>query len=195
MKAVLIGDSIRMGYFPLVAEKCKKKEVDVWAPGENCRHSLWVVEHFQEWVADQMPDIVHFNFGLHDSLIREGDHQILLEQYRLCLKRFIVKVKRLGNTKMIWATTTPLYEPEDGVPMAQWQFRPEREIAKYNATALEVVRDEGLAVNDLHELILRNDFSKCLTEGGCHMTDFGNEILSDAVVEAITSERDAPSQL
>ena len=80
-------------------------------------------------------------------------------------------------------------------PMAQWQFRPEREIAKYNATALEVVRDEGLAVNDLHELILRNDFSKCLTEGGCHMTDFGNEILSDAVVEAITSERDAPSQL
>jgi len=43
-----------------------------------------------------------------------------------------------------------------------------------------------MAVNDLHDVILRNDFSKCLTQDGCHMTEFGNDVLSDAVAEVIT---------
>ncbi len=42
-------------------------------------------------------------------------------------------------------------------------------------------------MNDLHDVIVRNDFSKCLAEDGCHMTGFGNEVLSDAVVKAVTS--------
>ena len=44
---------------------------------------------------------------------------------------------------------------------------------------------EGPPDNDLHDVILSNDFAKCLSEDGCHMTAFGNEVLSDAVVEAI----------
>ena len=40
-------------------------------------------------------------------------------------------------------------------------------------------------VNDLHNVIIQNGFIRCLTEDGCHMTEFGNEVLSDAVVEAI----------
>ena len=92
MKAVLIGDSIRMGYQPLVAAKCHG--VDVWGPAQNCRHSLWALEHFQEWVADQQPDLVHVNFGIHDASIQpDGEHQILLSQYRLCLRRFIARVE------------------------------------------------------------------------------------------------------
>jgi len=184
MKVVLIGDSIRMGYQPLVAKKCK--EAEVWGPAENCRHSLWALDHFQEWVADQNPDVVHVNFGIHDASIQpDGQHQILLPQYRLCLQRFINKVKELGNTRMIWATTTPIYTPERGVPMAQWQVYADAEIKEYNAAALEIIKREGLSVNYLHEVIVRNDFTKCLSEDGCHMTEFGNEALSDAVVKAI----------
>ncbi len=184
MKVVLIGDSIRMGYQPLVAAKCKG--LDVWGPAENCRHSVWALGHFQEWVADQYPDIVHVNFGLHDAAIQsDGEHQILLPQYQLCLQRFIDRVKEIGNTRMIWATTTPVYTPKQGAPMAQWQVRASAEIEEYNAAALEIVAREGIPVNDLHEVIVRNDFTKCLTEDGCHMTEFGNKILSDAVVKAI----------
>jgi len=137
-------------------------------------------------VADQSPDVVHVNFGVHDvSLQEDGEHQVLLAQYRLCLQRFIDKVKQLGNTQMIWATTTPLYAPEEGVPMARWRVRTDAEIREYNEAALEIVRRAGLPVNDLHEVIMSNDFTKCLSEDGCHMTEFGNEVLSDAVVKAI----------
>ena len=184
MKVVLIGDSIRMGYQPLVAKKCPA--TDVWGPAQNCRHSLWALDHFQEWVADQEPDLLHVNFGIHDvSLQPDGEHQILLPQYRLCLRRFITKVKELGKTRMIWATTTPLYAPEPEKPMAQWRIREQAEIKEYNSAALEIVKSEGLPINDLHDIIVRSDFTKCLTEDGCHMTEFGNEVLSDAVVKAI----------
>lgn len=186
MKVVLIGDSIRMGYQPLVARKFE--EAEVWGPAANCRHSLWALDHFEKWVAGQNPDIVHVNFGIHDCSIQsDGEHQILLAQYRLCLQRFISKVKELTNAKMIWATTTPLYTPEQGVPQSQWKIRTEAELDKYNSAALAIVKAEGLPVNDLHDVILRNDFAKCLSEDGCHMTAFGNEVLSDAVVAAIRS--------
>lgn len=186
MKVVLIGDSIRMGYQPLVAEKCG--EAEVWGPAVNGRHSLWALDHFEEWVAARKPDIVHVNFGIHDCSIQpDGEHQILLAQYRLCLQRFIRKVKEVGGTQMIWATTTPLYTPEPDVPPADWKIRAVAELDQYNAAALEIVGEEGLPVNDLHGVILRNDFFRCLREDGCHMTEFGNEVLSDAVVEAIRS--------
>ena len=185
MKVVLIGDSIRMGYQPLVVEKCP--EVEVWGPAQNCRHSVWALDRFKEWVVDEAPDLVHVNFGIHDaSLQADGEHQILLPQYRLCLRRFIAKVRdHLGHTEMIWATTTPLYARQPGTPMAQWPVDERAEIAQYNTAALDIVQSEGLPVNDLHDVIVRNDFTKCLLEDGCHMTDFGNDALSDAVVEAI----------
>ncbi|MCK5802984.1 MAG: hypothetical protein KAI66_09140 [Lentisphaeria bacterium] len=186
MKIVLIGDSIRMAYQPLVAKKCDADEV--WGPAANCRHSLWALDHFQQWVADQEPDVLHVNFGIHDAVPQpDGEHQILLPQYCVCLRRFIAKVKALGKTKMIWATTTPLYVAEPEKPMAKWQVREQAEIKEFNAAALEIVKSEGLPVNDLHDVIIRNDFSKCLKEDGCHMTEFGNEVLSDAVHKAIAA--------
>jgi len=184
MKVVLIGDSIRMGYQPLVAEKLN--EAEVWGPAGNCRHSIWALDHFQEWVADQNPDLAHVNFGIHDAMVRpDGEHQILLAQYRLCLKRFISNVKQLGNTRMIWATSTPVYAPEPGVSMDKWSVDKALQIDAYNSAATQIVLAEGLPVNDLHEVIIRNDFAKCLSDDGCHMTPFGNQVLSDAVVKAI----------
>ncbi len=184
MKIVLIGDSIRMGYQPLVASKCR--EVEVWGPDENCRHGVRVLDHFEEWVVDPKPDLVHVNFGLHDAAIQaDGAHQIILAQYRLCLQRFIHRLRELGNTGMIWAATTPTYAPEQGVPVGLWGKREGERIDAYNAAASEIIQREGFPINDLHEVIIRNDFTKCLTEDGCHMTEYGNEVLADAVVESI----------
>ena len=184
MKVVLIGDSIRMGYQPLVQKKCTG--ATVWGPSANCRHSLWALDHFQEWVVDQEPDLLHVNFGIHDAvLLPDVEHQILLSQYRLCLRRFVGKVRDFTKARMIWASTTPLYAPEPEKPMAEWSIQEEADIGAYNAVAHDIAKSEGLATNDLHGVILRSDFTRCLTEDGCHMTEYGNEVLSDAVVEAI----------
>ena len=54
---VLIGDSIRMGYQPGVIDRLKGW-ADVWGPEQNCRHSIWALDHFQEWVVSHKPDIL-----------------------------------------------------------------------------------------------------------------------------------------
>ena len=185
MKVVLIGDSIRGGYQPFVAGKLEG-EATVWGPEPNCRHSLWALDHFEEWVAGQKPDVVHVNFGIHDAvLMDDGEHQILLDQYCLCLRRFIARAKQLDGTTLIWATTTPMYSPAEGVPMAQWSKAKAIGIDDYNAAALKIVNAEGLPVDDLHAAVMAGGFEKCLSEDGCHMTEFGNEVLSDAVVESV----------
>lgn len=188
IKVVLIGDSIRIGYQPFVIEKLK--EADVWGPEENCRHSVYALDNFHAWVVEQNPDILHVNFGIHDSSIYDiypdGEHYITLSQYQFSLQRYIFRLKNeLPNTTMIWAPTTPRYTPQQGVPMKQWNIAEELKIQKYNSVALEIVNKEGLPVNDLHEAIMLNDYTKCLSEDGCHMTEFGNEVLSDAVVKVI----------
>ena len=174
-----------MGYQPLVIQKLE--EADVWGPEENCRHSVTSLDNFYSWVVEQNPDLIHVNFGIHDSNYQhDGEHYITLHQYRLTLERYIYRLRNeLSDTNMIWATTTPRYTPQEEVPMAQWSIMAEAEIPKYNAAALEIVHRKGIPVNDLHEAIMRNDFTKCLCEDGCHMTEFGNEVLSDAIVEAI----------
>ena len=182
MKVVLIGDSIRMGYQPLVAKKLEGR-AEVWGPQQNCRHSLWALDHFQDWVAAQEPDVLHVNFGIHDAVVMaDGKHQVILEQYLLCLRRFVRCGKDLPAT-VIWATTTPRYRPEQGVPMGRWAKM--TEIDEYNAAALDVAAAEGLPVDDLHQVILDSDYAKCLRDDGCHMTQYGNEALSDAVVKAV----------
>ena len=183
MKTVLIGDSIRMGYLPFVTRRLEGV-CSVWGPDQNGRHSLWALDHFPDWVAAQEPNVVHVNFGIHDvSVMPDGQSQIILEQYRLCLRRFIAKTKELEGVSMIWASSTPLYCRQEDVPMAEWTKR--TDIEEYNAAALEIATDEGLAVNDLHQAILDHDFTKCLREDGCHMTEFGNEVLSEAVAAAV----------
>ena len=81
--------------------------------------------------------------------------------------------------------STPIHQPDPEVQMDQWREVAVAEVDKYNAAALEIVQREDIPVNDLHEVIIRNGFANCVCEDGFHMAPFGNEVLSDAVVEAV----------
>lgn len=182
LKAVLIGDSIRRAYQPLVAAKLEGR-IRVAGPWENCRHSLWALDHYTQWVGLEMAEIVHVNFGIHDSgTMKDGRPQILLEQYKLGVARFLANT-RDPLTTAIWATTTPVFVPQPDVPMREWKPRPG--LDAYNAAALEIAREAGVFVNDLHQAVLDHDFTRCIGPDGCHMTPYGNEVLSDAVARAI----------
>ncbi len=184
MKLVLLGDSIRMGYQDAVKTKCP--EAEVWGPEFNGCHSQYELDRFQEWVVEREPDVLHINFGIHDSMqFADGRPQILPDQYRINLTRYVARIKELKTIRMIWATTTPVFMPTADVPMSDWPPNPTHPIDEYNEAALTIVNEEGLQVNDLHAVIMANDYARCLCEDGCHMTDFGNEVLSDAVVEAV----------
>src|SRR5262245_46150553 len=76
-KVVLIGDSIRLGYAPLVAKKLEAKAVVV-SPPPNGGDSANVLKNLGEWVLREKPDLVHFNCGLHDLKLAKATkvHQV-----------------------------------------------------------------------------------------------------------------------
>src|SRR5689334_5500403 len=86
-KIILIGDSIRMGYAPLVAKRLEGKAVVV-SHKDNGGDSANVLKNLEEWVLREKPDIVHLNAGLHDLKLdkTKKTYQVELAQYEKNLK-------------------------------------------------------------------------------------------------------------
>ena len=63
--AVLIGDSIRIGYQAHVMAALSG-QAEIWVPEQNGGDSRNVLAHLDEWVLARAPDLVHVNCGLHD---------------------------------------------------------------------------------------------------------------------------------
>ena len=65
-KVLLLGDSIRLSYEPIVSKKSSGK-AQVVGPKENCQFSLYTLASLARWLEDLgKPQIVHWNNGLHD---------------------------------------------------------------------------------------------------------------------------------
>ena len=183
MKIVLVGDSIRMGYQPMVAQKVGSR-AEVWGPAENCRHSLVHRESLQAWAFDSRPDVYHFNCGIHDLVLFDGGPRFTLRGYVRNLRILVRRLKRASGVRLIWAATTPMMVPRDGVtPMRDSRLDPD--VIRYNEAALKVVRAAGIEVDDLYQAVLDAGVEKCLADDKVHMSPFGNDVLSDAVVRCI----------
>ncbi len=205
MKITLIGDSIRMGYQPLVAQKLavrqahrpelsrRAESAEVWGPVNNGGDSRNVLEHLDEWVIQRPADVIHLNCGLHDLKVGDGSHQVSLEDYVDNLKQIVERLAcrqaglHTGGTgaRLIWATTTPVIDERHQSVKAF--ARHNTDVQTYNAAALEVINSAPIfiGVNDLYEVIIENNPEKCILDDGVHMSDFGNEVLSDKVVAAL----------
>ena len=80
-RVVLVGDSIRLGYAPRVAERLSGKAV-VISSAENGGDSANVLAHLDESVLRHKPDVVHLNCGLHDlKRSTPTGHQVELDRY------------------------------------------------------------------------------------------------------------------
>jgi lysophospholipase L1-like esterase len=183
---MLIGDSIRHGYQPLVAEKLGGK-AEVYGPRDNCLHSGKCLLLLEEWVGSAVPDILVFNFGLHDSSIMpDGCAQIVLEQYRLNLERFIERAKKLGIARLIWAASTPCYRIDASAPVEQWVVNTAVIHARYRSAAHEIIGNHGIEIIDLWKVVHDAGPAICISpEDGVHMTAKGNELLAESVAETL----------
>src|SRR5689334_2600833 len=95
---VLVGDSIRMGYAPLVAKRLEGKARVVSAEA-NGGDSANVLKHLDEWVVKEKPAVVHLNCGLHDLKLSKTKktHQVEPEQYEANLKEIVARIRK-GTT-------------------------------------------------------------------------------------------------
>ena len=192
-KVLIIGDSISLGYTP-VLQGILHKQVEIIRPLNknggwiNCQGTKFSREMMDEWLAAGQFDVIHFNFGLHDlkhvhpetgrnSTDPTHPQQSNLEQYEKNLREIVAKLKAT-DAKLIFATTTP-YPDKPGGPL-----RRSDQPAKYNQAALRIMKENGIRVNDLHGFVLPR-MDELLLPNNVHFRPAANLELAEQVANEI----------
>jgi len=182
-KVLLLGDSIRMSYQPVVAEMMKDI-ADVVGPEENCQFSAYTLDSIDRWLEQfGKPDVVHWNNGIHDVGHNPDREPIQypLDEYIFNLKGIIEKLRKTG-AKIIFATSTPVH-PNRPFKNTEWAWQND-EIDGYNEGALELMKSKKIPVNDLHAVVAEN-YDAYLSEDMLHLSQEGVKKCAEAVVNVI----------
>jgi lysophospholipase L1-like esterase len=178
MKRVcLIGDSIRQGYEPTVRRELASV-ADIFAPAENGQHTVNLLLNFYNWIQQKDPDVVHIAAGGWDvrNVVRgEPGNVVPLDHYRQNVAR------------TIWATITPMDMAANFANHAATGHpaRTAGDIEQYNAAAVAVCREQGVAVNDLYDVVDGHGPRTLLSPDGVHLDDAGYELLGKLVARKI----------
>ena len=188
-KALLIGDSISIGYTPHVVAALKGK-VEVIHHRGNAQHTGTGLKMLDRWVGKTQWDVIHFNWGLLDLCYRHpqsksqgrrdkarGTLTTSLEQYEKNLDQLASRLKKT-KAKLIWAHTSTVPEGEDG--------RKVGDDDKYNEAAARVMKKHGIRMNDLNSLT--DDFPPELfvKPGDVHYKPEGSKKIGQAVAKEIS---------
>jgi lysophospholipase L1-like esterase len=182
-KVVLVGDSIRMGYAPLVAKRLDGKAIVVSAK-PNGEDSGNVLRNLEDWVIREQPDVVHINAGLHDLKLTGKNYQVPLASYEQNLKTILERLQKETKAKVIFATTTPIVDNLHAKRKVGFD-RFETDVQKYNEAAVSVMKQAGTPINDLHKVVESGGKEKLISGDGTHYTPAGYEILAAAVTDSI----------
>jgi lysophospholipase L1-like esterase/dienelactone hydrolase len=183
-KVVLIGDSIRLGYAPKVAERLAGKAV-VKSPEANGEDSRNLLAHLDEWVIREQPDVVHFNCGLHDiKTSKDGQCQVAIADYEANLREIVARIRARTSAAILFGNTTPILDDRHAARGAGFD-RFEADVKRYNDRARAVMKEAGVPVLDLHWAVEQGGASVLLGSDGTHYTPGGNDRLAEAVADSI----------
>ncbi|QDT37930.1 SGNH/GDSL hydrolase family protein [Stratiformator vulcanicus] len=199
-RVLILGDSISIGYTPVVQELLAGKAIVVRPmrtekKAENCAGTTNGVEQIDRWlrIGGGNWEVIHFNFGLHDMKRVDPDtgkpssniddpRQADVDKYAKQLESIVAKLQD-SNADLIFATTTPV--PAGGV-------KPHRDVddpAKYNAAAKRIMERGEVAVNDLYKFV-EDRQSEIQIPVNVHFTQKGSRMLGRQVAEAIENALD-----
>jgi len=182
---LLLGDSIRLGYAPLVAKKLEGKAI-VISPKANGGDSSNVLKYLDEWAIKEKPAVIHFNCGLHDlKRSKDGNtFQVELPDYEMNLKQIVGRLRKETSAGLVFASTTPIHDQRHSNRKGTFD-RFEADVRRYNTTAVKVMLDAGVPVHDLHWVVEQGGVDKMLGGDGTHYTPAGNERLAEAVADCV----------
>ncbi len=185
-RVLLIGDSISMGYTLPVRARLAGK-ANVLRPAENCGETARGLKSLDKWLGSGHWDVIHLNFGLHDLKYldaagkyvppEQGKQVASVAVYEEHLRALVAHLQQT-SAKLIFATTTPV--PADTLG------RVEHDELKYNEAAKRIMRELGVAVDDLHA-IAAADQARLQLPHNVHFTPTGYEKLADAVTASIAA--------
>jgi lysophospholipase L1-like esterase len=183
-RVLLIGDSISMGYTVPVRERLEGK-ANVHRPAENCGDTARGVKSIDKWLGSGKWDVIHFNFGLHDLKYLDATGQLAppdrgkqvasLAEYEANLRTLVARLKQT-RAKLIFATTTPVPTGTTG--------RMEDDAIPYNAVAVRVMRELGVALNDLHAFVKPRQ-TQLQLPANVHFNNDGSAQLAETVAGKI----------
>lgn len=152
---LIIGDSISIGYTPIV----KTYFSNVAKVSHNigkAQHTGTGFKYIEEWLGKEALDIVQFTWALWDLCYRHPDSKTFgnrdkingqpeysIEEYASNLDSLVSILRKKTNAKLIFVTTTYVPENEPG--------RYESDVQKYNNTAKLVMKKYDVVVNDIYE--------------------------------------------
>jgi lysophospholipase L1-like esterase len=185
--AILIGDSICMGYRPRVKERLSA-DVEILGIQGNGGDSSRILENLEEWMLNRDADLIHFNCGLHDLKYERSTktYQQPLEVYEANLKKIVERLQRGTKAHLVWATTTPVIDERHNAVKGFDRFQ--RDVEAYNRVAVAIMTEANITINDLYGVIQNDDMGECLGRDGVHMTERGNEVLTNAVYRFVLHE-------
>jgi len=187
-RVLILGDSISMGYTPVVKRLLRETAVVV-RPRENCEGTTKGALNIDRWIGldGGRFDLIWFNFGLHDikrvrpngknSNDPEDPRQAEPADYERQLRAIVGKLKET-RAALVFATTTPV--PEGGV-------RPHRDVEdpeRYNAIARQVMAEHEIPVVDLYAFALARQ-KEIQPRVDVHFTKEGSAQLGRVVAERI----------
>jgi hypothetical protein len=177
-RVLLVGDSISIAY-TLPVRKLLEGKANVHRIPTNGGNSGGP-GRFKTWLGAEKWDVVHFNFGIHDAKVKGGRPVTDLAQYEKNLREAL-EILEASGTKIIFATTTPI--PAVVKPDTR-TFAP---IPPYNEAALAIMREKGIAVDDLYTYMLPVQ-EKYQKPFDVHFTKEGSDHLAQAVAKSIEQQ-------
>ncbi|MGN6552846.1 MAG: SGNH/GDSL hydrolase family protein [Verrucomicrobiota bacterium] len=194
---LIIGDSISMGYTPVVQQLLKGK-ANVVRPlsakhtAVNCEGTTAGVRSLDQWLGATKWDVIHFNFGLHDvkrvktpgdstaSTLISDPRQADLPTYTANLEKIVSRLQQTG-AQLIFATTTPVPADVAYVP------RTPSDIPEYNAAARRIMEAHQIPIDDLYGLCLPQ-LAQIQRPKNVHFTDEGSRQLGRQVAAKIEEQ-------
>ena len=187
-KALLIGDSVSLGYTPHVVAALKGK-VEVKHHRGNAQHTGTGLKMLDRWIGKTKWDVIHFNWGLWDLCYRHpkskeqgrrdkrrGTLTTSLEQYEKNLNQLAARLKKT-KAKLVWANITTVPKNEAG--------RKVGDDDKYNEAAARVMKKHGIEINDLNALTDSFPAELFTAPGNVHFKTEGSQEIGQAVAVKI----------
>lgn len=183
-RVLIIGDSISIGY-TIPTRKALAGVANVHRIPVNGSSTDVGLAKLDEWLATDGAgkkwDVIHFNWGLHDlkhwkdgKLDLTGPQVNPVAQYEKNLRAIVAGLKKTG-AKLIFATTTPVPEESGG--------RVAKDELAYNEAALRVMKENGVAIDDLHAVVVAKPTTQ--REKNVHFTPEGYDTLAAQVAAEI----------
>ena len=179
-KVLIIGDSISIGYTPLVQQLLLDSATVKRVPG-NCQFSLHGAEHVKEWVAEGEWDVIHFNFGLWDWYGWQQDLLATPESYGRNLEQIVKHLKASGAALIFATTTPPCAEAEHNSQVLVTTAR----ARQFRETALKIMTANGVAINDLYATMLPHLATHQIAVNDVHFKTAGSALLAEKVSASI----------